>query len=118
MYIKYFKNGNFNIKLDRDEVQEIQENIARDYENEVTAILMRLDDIILADNCEGCAGNYNMYYAFYNCYTGCEYCPLDADFYAACDGKTVKFYGHKITDEELAEEYSEYFENLKKEDAV
>lgn len=105
MRIKYFKNGNFNIKLDRDEVQEIQENIARDYENEITAILTRLDDVIIPENCGGCAGNFHMYYQFYNAYTGLEYWPLDADYAAACKGKTVKFYGHKITDEELAENY-------------
>lgn len=109
MNIKYFKNGNFNIKLDRDEVHEIAEEIGRGHASEVTAILMRLDDIVLADNCEGCAGNFHMYYAFYNTYTGLEYTPLDADFYNACKGKSVKFYGHKITAEELAEDYSEYY---------
>lgn len=109
MNIKYFKNGNINIKLDPDEVQEIQNEINRDIYGNVAAILTRLDDIILCDNCEQSAGNFTTGYVFYNCYTGREYMPLYQDFVAACKGETVKLYGHKISDADLKENYSEYF---------
>ena len=109
MNIKYFKNGNINIKLDPDEIQEIKKEIARGWETEISAILQRLDDIILNDNCEQSAGNFTTCYVFYNCYTGREYWPLYKDFVEACQGRTVKLYGHKITDEDLKENYSEYY---------
>lgn len=105
MNIKYFKNGNINIKLDLDEVQEIQKEIARGWESEVSAILMRLNDIDLHINCEQSAGNFTTCYVFYNYYTGKEYSPLYKDFVDACQGKTVKFYGHNITENELMENY-------------
>lgn len=109
MNIKYFKNGNINIKLDTDEIQEIKKEIARGWESEISAILQRLDDIILNDNCEQSAGNFTTCYVFYNCYTGREYMPLYKDFVDACQGKTVKLYGHKISDTDLQENYTEYF---------
>lgn len=105
MNIKYFKNGNFNIKCDPDEVQEIREEITKGHNNVVTAILMRLDDIDTAKNCEQSAGNFTTCYVFYNYYTGKEYSPLYEDFVQACEGKTVKFYGYNITGEELEENY-------------
>ena len=109
MNIKYFKNGNFNLKLDADELQELQELTARSYTSEVAYILTLLDDIALADQCEQCASNYTMCYVFYNFYTGREYCPIYEDFCKLSQGATVKFYGHKITDQELKEDYSDYF---------
>lgn len=111
MDIRYFKNGNINIKFNADELHEINE--LKNYrmgcvENEVYATLMDSCelDFIPADMATGCAGNYNMYYAIYNAYTGFEYTPLDIDFLSAAAGKTLKLYAHKITDEELNENYN------------
>lgn len=105
MNIKYFKNGNINIKFNPDEVKEIRKSIERGRESEVSAVLMRLDNIQLAINCEQSAGNFTTCYVFYNYYTDKEYTPLYKDFIDACNGKTVKFYGRKITDEELTQNY-------------
>jgi hypothetical protein len=105
MRIKYFKNGNINIKLDRDEIEEIRHEIGRGHSNEVTAVLMRLDDIDLAINCEQSAGNFTTCYVFYNYYTGKEYAPLYQDFLKICNGENVKLYGYDITADELAENY-------------
>lgn len=114
MDIRYFKNGNINIKFNADELHEINE--LKNYrmgcvENEVYATLMDSCelDFIPADMATGCAGNYNMYYAIYNAYTGFEYTPLDIDFLNAAAGKTLKLYAHKITDAELKDNYSEYY---------
>ena len=111
MNIKYFKNGNINIKFDADELHEINElkNYRMDcIENEVYAALMDSAelDFIPAVDVMGCAGNYNMYYAMYNAYTGFEYTPLDMDFLNAAAGKTLKLYARKITDDELNENYN------------
>ena len=114
MNIKYFKNGNINIRFDADEAADIK--ALKNYrtgciENEVFATLLDSAelDFISSNDCTGCAGNYNMYYQLYNCFTGFEYTPLDADFIAAADGKTLKLYAHKITEEELEEYYSELY---------
>ena len=109
MNIKYFKNGNINIKLDDYEINEVKKEIDNGWESEVSAILLRLNDIILNDTCEQSAGNYTTCYVFYNLYTGLEYMPLYQDFVNACNGKTVKLYGHKISDTELSEQYNEYY---------
>ena len=105
MYIKYFKNGNYNIKFDPDEVQEIREEIDKGHSNEITAVLMRLDGIDPAIDCEQSAGNFTTCYVFYNYYTGKEYSPLYNDFVRACNGELVKLYGYNITPEELEENY-------------
>lgn len=114
MLIKYFKNGNINIKLDPDEIQDINE--LKNYrmnciENEVLATLLDSCelDFIPANELTGCAGNYNMYYSLYNAYTGFEYTPLDTDFLNAAAGKILKLYARKITENELKEQYSEYY---------
>jgi roadblock/LC7 domain-containing protein len=111
MNTKYFKNGNINIKFEPDELKEMQHAIDAGAYSDITAVIYYLMDLdfILADNCEGCAGNYHMYYAMYNAFTGYEYTPLDADFYKALQGYTLKLYGHKITDAELKEYYAEYY---------
>ena len=114
MNIKYFKNGNINIKLDADEIQDI--NALKNYrmdciENEVLATLLDSCelDFIPANDLTGCAGNYNMYYSLYNAYTGFEYTPLDTDFLNAAAGKTLKLYARKINDAEMQECYSDYY---------
>lgn len=114
MNIKYFKNGNINIKFDPDEIKDI--NNLKNYrtsciENEVLSTLLDSCelDFISSDAGAGCAGNANMYYQLYNAYTGLEYLPLDIDFLNAAGGKTLKLYGHKISDAELKENYSEYY---------
>lgn len=114
MKVKYFKNGNINIKFDPDELKEI--NALENYrtnciENEVYATLMDSAQLnfISADDVMGCAGNYNIYYDLYDAYTGKEYTPLDNDFREAAAGKTLKLYAHTITDEALKEYFSEYY---------
>lgn len=114
MNIKYFKNGNINIKFDPDEIKDI--NNLENYrttcvENEVYCTLLDSAelDFLASDAGTGCAGNANMYYQLYNAYTGLEYLPLDIDLLNAAAGKTLKLYGHKISDTELTENYSEYY---------
>ena len=110
MNIKYFKNGNINIKLDRDEIETINENIKR---WNTAAELATLD--ILFNSCEldfipavdiyGSAGNFHAEFFMYNAKTGREYNPLDIDLINAASGATLKLYGRKITDEELTQNY-------------
>ena len=114
MNIKYFKNGNINIKFDKDEAADIK--ALKNYrtsciENEVFCTLLDSIelDFISSDDCTGCAGNYNMYYQLYNCFTGFEYTPLDINLIEAADGKTLKLYAHKISEADLSEYYSEYY---------
>lgn len=114
MNIKYFKNGNINIKFAPDEIKDIKNLVnyrTGCIENEVYCTLLDSAelDFIPSDAGTGCAGNYNMYYQIYNCYTGLEYTPLDIDFLNAAAGKTLKLYGHKISDTELTEQYNEYY---------
>lgn len=114
MEIKYFKNGNINIKFDPDEIKDINNLVnyrTGCIENEVYCTLLDSAqlDFIPSDAGTGCASNYNMYYDLYNCYTGFEYTPLDIDFINAASGKTLKLYARKISDEELNEFFSEYY---------
>ena len=110
MNIKYFKNGNINIKLDRDEIETINENIKR---WNTAAELATLE--ILFNSCEldfipavdiyGSAGNFHAEFFMYNAKTGREYNPLDIDLINAASGATLKLYGHEISEEALLENY-------------
>lgn len=110
MNIKYFKNGNINIKLDRDEIETINENIKRWNTAAELATLEILFNSIELDfipgvDLYGCAGNSNVYFNLYNAKTGREYNPLDTDIINALNGATLKLYGHEISEEALLETY-------------
>jgi hypothetical protein len=114
MEVKYFKNGNINIRFDRDELADLKDlkaYRASCIENEVYCTLLDSIELdFLASDIEtGCAGNYNIYYDLYNARTGFEYTPMDIDFVNAAEGKTLKLYARKITDVELKERYSNYY---------
>lgn len=110
MNIKYFKNGNINIKLDADEIEAIKDTCNR---WNTAAELVTLDvlfnsaelDFIPGVDLYGSAGNSNIYFNLYNARTGHEYNPLDIDIIRAATGATLKLYGLRISDEEAAEKY-------------
>ena len=114
MRIKYFKNGNINIKFDPDELHELQTmSVYRMscLENEVLATLLDSVelDFIASDDVTGCASNWNMHYNLYNARTDKQYLPLDRDFLEAATGKTLKLYAQDISENDLKEQFSEYY---------
>ena len=91
MYIKQFKNGNFNVKHEAD----------YDYKDNLIDQLCNSSDLdFMPAGDEGCFGNWDMYYPLYNAYTDMLYLPTGSDCMAYRAGKTVKLYGRPLDQEE------------------
>ena len=100
MIIKRFKNGNFNVKAEADELTGSGSYLERDGLELIIDLCNSAElDFVLAGD-EGCAGNWDMYYPLYNAYTDMLYLPTGSDCIAYQEGKTVKLYGRPLDQDE------------------
>lgn len=94
MDIKIFKNKNINIKIEN--IKEVNKNDFMEYYYNAL-----LDHEFALPFDSGCAGNFDMYDTYYNCYTGGIYIILHSDFKKLMEGKSVKLYYGEPDDEDM-----------------
>lgn len=100
MIIKKFKNGNFNVRADENELISSGSYLEREGFELVIDLCNSIElDFTLAGD-EGCFSNWDMYYPLYNAYTDMLYLVTGKDCYKYKQGKTVKLYGRVMDDEE------------------
>ena len=92
-----FKNGNLNIRIEKEDLEEY-------WNNQV----FFLSDLLWHLSCEFvgesfCLSNFEMGHLIYNYYKDCCYIFPWRELETLADGKTVKLYAHKVTDEERNE---------------
>ena len=98
MKVKCYKNGNITIQR-----TEPIDDLYLEEKHITGAIYHNVEDMELLGE-QGCAGNYDMYQYFYNAYTDRKYCVLlGKDNELFVQGKIVRFYPEKMTQEDYEE---------------
>ncbi len=97
MLVARKENGDFTI------AKEPGEQLSKEEQNLAIAILLHVPDMELLGE-QGCAGNYDMYQYFYNCYTDKKYMILfgrDGD--AFLKGETILLEAMEMDADDRAE---------------
>ena len=101
--VKEFKNGNINIRLDRDEIKQL--NIDETSENDFWKLYAFVGTLLDSIDCDYLGDFYSMGNSIqaidiYNHRTDRIFTICDFEFYSIAEGLMVKLIGRKPTEDE------------------